>query len=151
MVSENNELKKSSQQTTEFISNLRQNLFNSQEKLGNLEIIQHENSQLKADLRSKSLEALTLKDLNTKLQDFRNKLKELSLNLNGITCKLCNNNIEDAITVIPCGHSYCRRCEKGYSGTNCFSCRTKIEALYKNELMDELKLMFINKLSGLLK
>lgn len=150
MTSKNSELTQSNKQTEEFISNLRQNLSNTQEKILNLEMIQHENSKLKADLRSKSLEALSLRDLNTKIQDIRKKLKEISLNLNGITCKSCNNKIEDAITAIPCGHSYCRRCEKGYTGANCLCCKTKIEALYKNELMNELKLMFIDKLSELL-
>lgn len=37
-------------------------------------------------------------------------------------CKLCDKTITEAITVIPCGHSFCKKCKKGYKGNICFSC-----------------------------
>lgn len=43
------------------------------------------------------------------------------------------------MTIIPCGHSYCFECKKGYS-KECFKCgpKLKIEAMYRNELLDDI-------------
>ena len=64
-------------------------------------------------------------------------------NIENLLCKLCRDPIEEAITVIPCGHSYCSKCEIGYNGKKCKACGCGIEALYKNELMNELKKWFV--------
>lgn len=64
-------------------------------------------------------------------------------------CNFCNGLIQQAVTVIPCGHNYCQKCENGYKG-KCNTCgpKVKIEAVYKNELMDEILSVF-QQISGL--
>jgi hypothetical protein len=55
------------------------------------------------------------------------------------------------VTVIPCGHSYCFECKKGYA-KECSKCgpkviinffkkyitKVKVEAMYRNELLDDI-------------
>lgn len=41
-----------------------------------------------------------------------------------ITCLYCMNIYDDPITLIPCGHSYCRKCSEGYSN-GCSECHQK--------------------------
>ena len=43
------------------------------------------------------------------------------------------------MTIIPCGHNYCLGCKKGYQ-KECMQCcgKLKIEAVYRNELMDDI-------------
>jgi len=47
--------------------------------------------------------------------------------------------LKNAVTIIPCGHNYCLNCKKGYS-KDCVQCngKLKIEAVYRNELMDDI-------------
>ncbi|CAD8062542.1 unnamed protein product [Paramecium sonneborni] len=55
---------------------------------------------------------------------------------NYIICKLCHQELKEPVTVIPCAHSYCRSCKKGYMGY-CFICGPdeQIEATYANMLL----------------
>ncbi|CAD8168117.1 unnamed protein product [Paramecium pentaurelia] len=55
---------------------------------------------------------------------------------NYIICKLCHQELKEPVTVIPCAHSYCRQCKKGYMG-QCFICGPdeQIEATYANMLL----------------
>lgn len=55
---------------------------------------------------------------------------------NHILCKYCNKELRDPVTVIPCAHSYCRCCRKGYF-KECYLCgsETEIEASYVNKLL----------------
>jgi len=48
------------------------------------------------------------------------------------------------MTCIPCGHSYCSDCKDGFEGDKCHKCGPKfeVEAVYRNELLDELLLLF---------
>ena len=43
------------------------------------------------------------------------------------------------VTIIPCGHNYCLGCKRGYK-KECVECdgKLKIEAVYRNELMDDI-------------
>jgi DNA repair exonuclease SbcCD ATPase subunit len=53
------------------------------------------------------------------------------------TCMQCVRLYEQAVTCIPCGHSYCKRCveEKGY----CTQCGPKVKvSYYPNELLEDL-------------
>ncbi|KAM3134466.1 hypothetical protein pb186bvf_013432 [Paramecium bursaria] len=54
-------------------------------------------------------------------------------------CKYCHKNVRDPVTVIPCAHSYCRQCRKGYTG-QCIVCQdeNKIEAIYENHFLTTL-------------
>ncbi|CAD8069352.1 unnamed protein product [Paramecium sonneborni] len=57
----------------------------------------------------------------------------------GLACTFCNKFIKQPVTIIPCGHSYCFECKKGYQ-KECFKCgpKLKIEAMYRNELLDDI-------------
>ncbi|CAD8147885.1 unnamed protein product [Paramecium octaurelia] len=57
----------------------------------------------------------------------------------GLACTFCNKFIKQPVTIIPCGHSYCFDCKKGYQ-KECFKCgpKLKIEAMYRNELLDDI-------------
>jgi len=50
------------------------------------------------------------------------------------------------VTCIPCGHSFCISCEKGYFKNICYKCgpKTVVDAVYRNELLDELMQLFNN-------
>ncbi|CAD8139514.1 unnamed protein product [Paramecium octaurelia] len=56
-----------------------------------------------------------------------------------LSCTFCNKFIKQPVTIIPCGHSYCFECKKGYN-KECFKCgpKLKIEAMYRNELLDDI-------------
>jgi hypothetical protein len=53
-------------------------------------------------------------------------------------CKYCKRTLIQPVTLIPCGHCFCRACEKGYK-ENCSACGNgkPTEARYRNELMDD--------------
>ncbi|CAK62444.1 unnamed protein product (macronuclear) [Paramecium tetraurelia] len=57
----------------------------------------------------------------------------------GLACTFCNKFIKQPVTIIPCGHSYCFECKKGYQ-KECSKCgpKLKIEAMYRNELLDDI-------------
>ena len=74
------------------------------------------------------------------------RLEELyRLMLPQIQCPY-GHELKNPITVIPCGHNYCLECKKGYS-KECMLCngKLKIEAVYRNELMDDI----INIVTGI--
>ncbi|CAD8159522.1 unnamed protein product [Paramecium octaurelia] len=94
---------------------------------------------------------LQLKKLNDQLEQKRvleskpmklqqqalRELDSICLDIKGfIICKLCHQELKDPVTVIPCAHSYCRSCKKGYMG-KCFICgpEEQIEATYANMLL----------------
>lgn len=56
-----------------------------------------------------------------------------------LVCKYCNKQLKKSVTVIPCGHSYCFDCKKGYQ-VSCYICgpQKEIEAVYLNLFMDEI-------------
>lgn len=58
------------------------------------------------------------------------------------------HELKNPVTVIPCGHNYCLNCKKGYQ-KECSQCsgKLKIEAVYRNELMDDI----INIVGGIRK
>lgn len=60
-----------------------------------------------------------------------------------LSCRFCNREICEAVSVVPCGHSYCKSCKKGYE-SSCFRCgpKRKIEGLYRNGILDEVKELF---------
>lgn len=116
---------------------MRGNLSLNEKKISQFEKYQEENEQLKNEATRKSKELLTLKITNRDLVDFKEKTKRvISLHheIKGFTCNHCQNTIKNSITVIPCGHSFCSSCEKGYTKEKCGACETLIESIYKNDL-----------------
>jgi hypothetical protein len=62
---------------------------------------------------------------------------EKSLKKN-LTCIYCKELVQDPLTVIPCGHTFCaQKCKRGYNN-ECFKCKSKakIEALSSNKHLD---------------
>lgn len=55
---------------------------------------------------------------------------------NYILCKYCNSELREPVTVIPCAHSYCQSCRKGYM-KECYICgpEMEIEASYVNRFL----------------
>jgi hypothetical protein len=49
------------------------------------------------------------------------------------------HELKNPVTIIPCGHNYCLGCKKGYA-KECMQCsgKFKTEAIYRNELMDDI-------------
>ena len=49
------------------------------------------------------------------------------------------HELKNPVTIIPCGHNYCLGCKRGYT-KDCSQCngKLKIEAVYRNELMDDI-------------
>lgn len=60
-----------------------------------------------------------------------------------IMCKLCNKEIQEAVTVIPCAHSYCKGCRRGYLG-KCYICgdEQRVEATYINMFMNQMRELY---------
>ncbi|CAD8079458.1 unnamed protein product [Paramecium sonneborni] len=60
-----------------------------------------------------------------------------------LLCKYCGKLVNDAVTIIPCAHTYCGDCNKGYQ-KKCFLCgdESKIEATYYNQFMSEIVKMY---------
>ncbi|KAM3138079.1 hypothetical protein pb186bvf_009752 [Paramecium bursaria] len=79
---------------------------------------------------------LNLKGIQESLQQLENTEREMQKNL---TCQYCNKFIKQPVTIIPCGHSYCFDCKKGYA-KECSKCgpKLKVEAMYRNELLDDI-------------
>ena len=59
--------------------------------------------------------------------------------MENLKCQLCTKVIVSPVTIIPCGHSYCLECKKGYQ-KECAKCqgKVKIDAMYRNELLDDI-------------
>ncbi len=70
-----------------------------------------------------------------------------------VTCTYCSNQLKEPVTIIPCGHCFCLNCKKGYQ-KECCRCgpKVKIDALYRNELLDEVLevLKVVESLAGML-
>ncbi|CAD8091410.1 unnamed protein product [Paramecium sonneborni] len=60
-----------------------------------------------------------------------------------LLCKYCGKLVNDAVTIIPCAHTYCGTCNKGYQ-KKCYLCgdEGKIEATYYNQFMSEIVKMY---------
>ena len=43
--------------------------------------------------------------------------------------------MENPITCIPCGHTFCKTCEEGYSSGDCLVCNREIDDQFKNDLV----------------
>jgi hypothetical protein len=55
-----------------------------------------------------------------------------------LLCELCRRPLRSPVTSIPCGHSYCLECKRGYE-KQCAKCPGSTrEAVYRNELLDDI-------------
>ena len=57
-----------------------------------------------------------------------------------MSCCKCHLVLKNAVTCIPCGHSYCQECKSGYA-EYCFECgktNGDVDAVYRNVLMDDM-------------
>jgi late competence protein required for DNA uptake (superfamily II DNA/RNA helicase) len=64
-------------------------------------------------------------------------MQQLSRLKANIQCDYCSKQLKNPVTNIPCGHSYCQECKAGYL-KECKKCSgVKREAVYRNELLDE--------------
>ncbi|CAD8093459.1 unnamed protein product [Paramecium primaurelia] len=75
---------------------------------------------------------------------FVNEIQSLCLDLKRhLECKYCGKELKDPVTLIPCAHSYCKGCRKGYSN-DCFLCgkELKIEAVYLNQFMIDMMALY---------
>ncbi|CAK76336.1 unnamed protein product (macronuclear) [Paramecium tetraurelia] len=83
--------------------------------------------------QKRTLESKPMKMQQQALREFDSICLEMK---NYIVCKLCHQELKEPVTVIPCAHSYCRSCQKGYMG-RCFICgpEEEIEATYANLLL----------------
>ncbi|CAD8139367.1 unnamed protein product [Paramecium pentaurelia] len=145
-IESNNQLEKLKQRQQE----LQQQL---QDKLSQLESLKNQKQLLDQQNQNNQSE---INNLNTKLEGLKEQLskpkntkqitdtilllektdKDIQKNL---SCTFCNKFIKQPVTIIPCGHSYCFECKKGYN-KECFKCgpKLKIEAMYRNELLDDI-------------
>ena len=89
---------------------------------------------------SKQREKLRLSD--DKIGDLRSQFKVMEkIYFNMVPQVQCpfGHELKNPVTIIPCGHNYCLGCKKGYQ-KECMQCngKLKIEAVYRNELMDDI-------------
>ncbi|CAK69774.1 unnamed protein product (macronuclear) [Paramecium tetraurelia] len=73
-----------------------------------------------------------------------NEIQSLCLDLKRhLECKYCGKELKDPVTLIPCAHSYCKGCRKGYSN-DCFLCgkELKLEAVYLNQFMIDMMALY---------
>ncbi|CAD8116938.1 unnamed protein product [Paramecium sonneborni] len=73
-----------------------------------------------------------------------NEIQSLCLDLKRhLECKYCGKELKDPVTLIPCAHSYCKACRKGYSN-DCFLCgkELKLEAVYLNQFMIDMMALY---------
>ncbi|CAD8056070.1 unnamed protein product [Paramecium primaurelia] len=84
------------------------------------------------ELKAKFLKQQTVKEIQHQIHLHQELL-----------CKYCGKLVNDAVTIIPCAHTYCGTCNKGYQ-TKCFLCgdEGKIEATYYNQFMSEIVKMY---------
>lgn len=105
--------------------------------------------ELQSRLDMEIAEKAKRKPCEEKLENISKKSKRLEelyrLMVPQIQCPF-GHELNNPITVIPCGHNYCLECKKGYS-KECMLCngKLKIEAVYRNELMDDI----INIVTGI--
>ena len=72
------------------------------------------------------------------LEQFHDRLcGQLQKMRRNLKCLYCKRLLRDAVTSIPCGHSYCLGCKGGYERECCKCPGVKREAVYRNELLDE--------------
>lgn len=60
--------------------------------------------------------------------------------MKNLSCGVCHQLLNNPVTCIPCGHSYCKNCKSGYKDF-CFDCgksNGNVDAIYRNELMDDM-------------
>lgn len=50
--------------------------------------------------------------------------------VNNLKCTYCSGFVKAPVTVIPCGHSFCMDCKKGY-GKDCSKCGPKVLIIEK--------------------
>ncbi|CAK85106.1 unnamed protein product (macronuclear) [Paramecium tetraurelia] len=105
---------------------------------------QNENNQFEINNLNKQVQSLKdqlSKPKNTKqITDTILQLEKTDKDIQkNLSCTFCNKFIKQPVTIIPCGHSYCFECKKGYN-KECFKCgpKLKIEAMYRNELLDDI-------------
>ncbi|CAD8158016.1 unnamed protein product [Paramecium pentaurelia] len=108
-------------------------------------------SELKDQLHRTEQQLWKTQEQNFSIQDkfkqFELKakfLKQQTIHLHQeLLCKYCGKLVNDAVTIIPCAHTYCGTCNKGYQ-TKCFLCgdEGKIEATYYNQFMSEIVKMY---------
>lgn len=75
-----------------------------------------------------------LEDLSKAKQDLQHKLELIQ---KSTSCDYCGKALKEPVTSIPCGHSFCLGCKKGYEKECCKCPGLKREAVYRNELLDE--------------
>ncbi|CAD8062161.1 unnamed protein product [Paramecium sonneborni] len=143
------------QQIEEYKLKIETTSKNLAEKTNSVEQISKSIGESEKVLRDQQTE---IKQLNQKIEDCNKKLgdskpKNMSQVIEtiailekthkeiqkGLACTFCNKFIKQPVTIIPCGHSYCFECKKGYQ-KECFKCgpKLKIEAMYRNELLDDI-------------
>ncbi|CAD8063731.1 unnamed protein product [Paramecium primaurelia] len=107
--------------------------------------------ELKEQLHRAEQQLWRTQEQNSLIQDkfkqFEQKAKLLqqqTIHLHqALLCKYCGKLVNDAVTIIPCAHTYCGTCNKGYQ-KKCFLCgdEAKIEATYYNQFMSEIINMY---------
>ncbi|CAD8175272.1 unnamed protein product [Paramecium octaurelia] len=108
-------------------------------------------TELKEQLHRAEHQLWRTQEQNSSIQDkfkqFELKAKLLqqqTIHLHqALLCKYCGKFVSDAVTIIPCAHTYCGTCNKGYQ-KRCFLCgdEGKIEATYYNQFMSEIVKMY---------
>jgi len=125
---------------------LRGTIFNNKEDIYKkdqvIDKIKKDMKDLENSKQSSSKEIEDLKNTSGKLEMFKKKSKNLEdlykSMVPQIQCPF-GHPLHNPVTVIPCGHNYCLGCKKGYQ-KECSQCsgKLKIEAIYRNELMDDI-------------
>ncbi len=47
-------------------------------------------------------------------------------------CTYCTKPLDEPVTIIPCGHSFCLKCKIGYDKGNCVRCGPKAKVFIFN-------------------
>jgi len=57
-----------------------------------------------------------------------------------LCCCLCNQKMNDPVTITPCSHTFCENCKHGYIKGQCQKCPNKqnIDSAYRNEFLQEI-------------
>ncbi|CAD8196203.1 unnamed protein product [Paramecium octaurelia] len=77
-----------------------------------------------------------IKDFELKSQKLKQQSNDLKYH---IICRNCNAQIKNAVTLIPCAHTFCNRCISNFKG-QCFVCldQSKVTATYANDYITDL-------------